>query len=390
MAVALVLFVLAEFGSPPLAGLTVFLEIAPGLLIAPVMGALLDRRARASLIVVDFCAAATTAILLAVLSWLHLLHPALLLLIVGCGSLTNPLSFSGLRSALPMLLPRNHWDRANGIDGVTAEVALMLGPVLAGSLVGWANPQVALLVLAGLWITAAGAALSVKIPTPASTGGSVLRDARAGIAYLVHNPTLRGIGASISVGNLVTGTLIVCLPLVVFQRFHGGAQLVGLLWMFAGVSGALGNLLIGRMSTEGRERRMLVCGLLMWAAGSLVLSLAHTIWLAFLAMVGIGGSNAAIFLPAWAMRQRRTDPTVFGRVLAISTALYISGIPIGSAIAGWIARSSTQLALTLGAVSAVIGALLAYRMIPKRVDPQWRDEHQATKLQSRERRPFVL
>jgi membrane associated rhomboid family serine protease len=58
---------------------------------------------------------------------------------------------------------------------------------------------------------------------------------------------------------------------------------------------------------------------------------------------------------------------MFGRVLAISTALYIIGIPIGSAVAGWIARSSPQLALTVGAVGGAFGALLAYTMIPKRV-----------------------
>jgi MFS family permease len=367
MAVALVLFVLAEFHSPPLAGLTVFVEMAPGLLMAPVMGALLDRKAPPSLIALDLCAAAATAALLSVLSLMRVLNPVLLLVIVGCGSLTNPLSFGGLRSALPMLLPSNRWDQANAIDGVTAEASLMLGPVLAGSLVGWANAQVALLALAVLWITAASALLGVKIPTPAATGRSVLSDARAGIVYLLHNPTLRGIGLSICVANLITGTVIVCLPLVVFQRFHDGAQVVGLLWMLAGVSGALSNVIIGRISTIGREPRLLICGLLMWAAGSLALALAHTVWLVAFAMIEIGVSNAVIFLPALAMRQRRTDPAVFGRIVATSTALYVSGIPIGSVLAGLVARSSTEFALTLGAVSGVVGALIAYRMIPTRV-----------------------
>jgi len=258
--------------------------------------------------------------------------------------------------------------RANGIDVVTAEASLMLGPALAGLLVGWTNAQVALVVLATLWIAAASALLGVKIPKPTVTGRSVVQDTWAGIVYLAGNPWLRGIGLSISVANLITGSLVVCLPLLVFQRFHSGAQLVGLLWALAGIAGVLGSVLLGRISTEGRERRLLVCGLMLWAAGSLILSLTHTVWLAIAAMLEIGGSNALIFLPAWALRQRRTDPDMLGRVLTSSTALYFSGIPIGSAIAGVIARSSPQAALALAGVAGVIGALLAVTMIPRDSD----------------------
>ena len=43
LSIALVLFVLAEYDSPALAGLVTFASIFPGLLVAPIAGALLDR-----------------------------------------------------------------------------------------------------------------------------------------------------------------------------------------------------------------------------------------------------------------------------------------------------------------------------------------------------------
>ncbi|HET6792798.1 MAG TPA: hypothetical protein VFH45_00060, partial [Acidimicrobiales bacterium] len=46
LAVALVLLLLARFHSPTVAGVGTFLSIAPGLLVSPVAGALLDRRGR--------------------------------------------------------------------------------------------------------------------------------------------------------------------------------------------------------------------------------------------------------------------------------------------------------------------------------------------------------
>jgi MFS family permease len=368
MNIVLVLFVLAGFGSPPLAGLTVFADMIPGLLIAPVMGALLDRHGRSSLIVVDFTAAALTATLLALLSSTHHLSPPLLLLIVGFSSLTNPLSFSGLRGALPLLLPRSQWDRVNGIDGVTGDIALMLGPALAGALVGFSDARVALVVLAAVWLAAAVAVLGVDIPRPARSGRSVLHDARTGLLYLIRHRTLRGIGLSVSVLNMGSGAVIICLPLVVFHRLHGGAQMVGLLWTCAGVASAVASVYIGRISTLNRERRLYVTGMVICTLATAVLALSQTLWEALLAVALFGGSNALINLPAWAMRQRRTDPAMFGRVIAISMSLNVSGVPIGSALAGPLARTSTELALWVGAGLGLAGTFLGWLLIPARHD----------------------
>jgi predicted MFS family arabinose efflux permease len=249
---------------------------------------------------------------------------------------------------------------------VTGDVAIMFGPALAGVLVGFTNARIALLVLAALWLAAAGAVLGVHIPSLAQSGRSVLHDARSGLRYVLHNPTLRGIGVSVSVLNLGSGAVIVCLPLVVFQRLHGGAQMVGLLWTCAGVASAFASVAIGRMSTSGREFRLYASGMVVCTVGILLLAISQTLWLALIAAMFVGASNGLVSLPAWAMRQRRTDPAMFGRVLAISMSLNMSGTPIGSALAGPIARSSPQMALLFGAACAAAGVLLTFLLIPAR------------------------
>ena len=54
MLLTLVLFVLQRFHSPSLAGITVFLSIAPGVALSPIAGALLDRHGRVRLITLDY------------------------------------------------------------------------------------------------------------------------------------------------------------------------------------------------------------------------------------------------------------------------------------------------------------------------------------------------
>src|SRR5207237_343109 len=70
VAIALILFVLARYHSPQLAGVTAFLAITPGLLLSPIAGALLDRYGRARLVMLDNMVAAATGLLVAGLSWI--------------------------------------------------------------------------------------------------------------------------------------------------------------------------------------------------------------------------------------------------------------------------------------------------------------------------------
>src|SRR5437868_1322512 len=65
MQLALVLFVLQRFHSPTLAGVTVFLAIAPGIAVSPIAGALLDRHGRVRLIIVDYAVGALSLFLIA-------------------------------------------------------------------------------------------------------------------------------------------------------------------------------------------------------------------------------------------------------------------------------------------------------------------------------------
>src|SRR5581483_4795354 len=113
--VALVLFVLQRFHSPALAGFATFLAIAPGLAVSPIAGALLDRYGRLRLIQVDLGVAAAALALVAALSLANLLAPATLLVIVALSSLTSPLTISGTRTLFPLAVPRELWDRANGV-----------------------------------------------------------------------------------------------------------------------------------------------------------------------------------------------------------------------------------------------------------------------------------
>ncbi|HEV2249451.1 MAG TPA: MFS transporter, partial [Candidatus Limnocylindria bacterium] len=264
---ALVLFVLQRYGSPSLAGLAVFLAIAPGVVVSPIAGALLDRFGRVRLMVSDYAASAIALTGIVVLANLHAPLWAILGLVVF-SSLMNPLGTSGSRSLFPMVIPQRLWDRANAVDSMFYMVTTVLGPPLAGAIVAFFSPEAAIAATAIVFVVGAVTLAGVQdIHEPREDRVGLLAEARAGVLYVLRNRALRGLAVGMSVVNLGQGILIVALPVLVLQGGYGGVQLVGVLWSLMGVSGIASGLLAGRLGSVGRERPMLTAGILGIGAG---------------------------------------------------------------------------------------------------------------------------
>jgi MFS family permease len=366
--VTLVLFVLARYHSPPLAGLATFLSIAPGLAVSPLAGALLDRHGRVRMILLDYGVAATSVALLAALSLAGALPVVALLLILVLSALTGPLSASGARALFPLVVPRILWDRANAVDSGSQALAFVVGPALAGGLVAWVGGEGAFLAAAGLWVVAGLSLGRFADPSAATAQAAhepLLRSAAQALVYAVRHTTLRGIMITMLLCNLGFGVVNLALPVLVFRRFHWGPGAVGALWSVAGLATVLAGLVAGRINTEGRERRMVAVGMAVAAAGAVALAGARAAPALVLAMVLTGVSSAPIDLGLFALRQRRTDPAWFGRVIAVSMSLNFAGMPIGSALAGPIVDRSVSLALVFGAVLSLVAGGVAFAVIPR-------------------------
>ncbi len=363
--VAMVLFVLQRFHSPALAGFATFLAFGPGLIVSPIAGALLDRYGRLRLILVDLGIAATALSLLAALSLANLLTPVILLVIVALSSLTSPLTASGTRTLFPLAVPRELWDRANGVDSGSMALATVVGPALAGFLVAWFGGEGAFLMTAGVFVVAGVVLFGVQEPrTEPSTQEPLLRAAWQSLVYVVRHPTLRGVIFTLWTTNIPYGFLIVALPVLILREFHWGADGVGLLWSVAGVATVIAGLVSGRINTEGRERPIIVGGLGLAALACICFVLQSPVAL-LAGMVLFGLAAGPIDIGLFALRQRRTDPRWFGRVVAVSMSLNFAGMPVGSALAGPLVEWSIPLALGAAAVIATIGCIVPLLVIPR-------------------------
>jgi MFS family permease len=362
--VALVLFVLSRYHSPQLAGAAALAAMLPGLLVSPIAGALLDRYGRVPLVAVDYLLAAASLFLIAALSARHALPPALLLVICGVASLTGPWSAAGGRSMFPIVVPSHLWERANAIDSMSFVVASLFGAPIAGILVGAAGGEWAMAFDGALFAVSALAMFRVRDPGMRHSDSHVLRDAWAGLVYVVTNRSLAGIALTLGSWSVGWGLLTIALPVLILGPLHQGPQAVGYLLGLNGAAGILSGLVAGRIKTQGRERQLMAGSLVLCVLGTALLPFAASWVVVAIAILLVGASNGPFDIAFITLRQRRTDPAAYGRVFAVSMALNSVGTPLGSALAGPLIGWSLQAALWAAVIAVALSVFFPLLVIP--------------------------
>ncbi len=373
-ALVIVLYVLARFDSAVLAGWVAFTSMAPGLLVSPLAGALLDRLGAAKAIVIDMAVSAALLLALALTDMAGLVTESLLLVLVALFSLTSPLGSAGIRVLIPRLVPKEALDLANALDTSSYALINVAGPAVAGVLFGFAGSQATLLVIALLYVAATASLVPLVRRTSASravAAGSLVREALAGVAYVMRNASLRSLAISYSLFQVSWGVLVVAVPVVVVKELGAGAvadSIVGGLWAAAGLAGGLGALYAGHLRTVGRERKFIAIGTLATAVAIFPVSASFGLVGLAVGLVLAGLLEGPVDVGVLSLRQRRTDPDWLGRVLAVSMSLNMSGLPLGSAIGGIIVAHSPSLAFAIAAVASVLAAVAAYFLVPASSD----------------------
>jgi MFS family permease len=366
VSIVVILLALQRYDSPQLAGAVAFASIAPGMLVSPIAGALLDRHGRVRLIILDYSVAAISLTLIAALALAGELPAWLLLAIVAVASITGPLSSSGLRSLFPLMVPEPLWERVNAVDSNGWVLATVVGApfgALSAQILGF---EAALFIIAAAY--AVGGLVMIGAPDPRTaviSTGNLLRDAWDGLVYTWHNRTLRALAISLSTMNLAGGVIEIVVPMLVLRRLGMGQEMVGYMFGLMGLFGVVSAFLFGRVRTEGREKPMIVLpafgftiatALLLWPAGLLPVALA----------MALGGLiNGSMDVAMFTLRQRCTDPAWMGRAFTVSMNLNFAGYPVGAALTGVLVGFSIEAAIVFGVAANLLGAVLAQLLIPR-------------------------
>jgi hypothetical protein len=379
---ALLWFVVQRTGSPALLGAVVLCGGLPALVVAPLAGMLLDRADPARLVAADNLVRACCLAALPVLAWRGLLGVPVLLAVVAVTGALSPLTYAGSRVLVTRLVQPADLPAANGVLGLGDQLPFLLGPAVAGVLVGRLGGVTALLVPAAALLLAAALALRLTgthRPGPATTrgrsGGRTGRLLRGGLGALWRVRPVRALLALSLAYYFAYGPLETALPVYVRGQLHAGAGTYGAMWSVFGAGAVVGLALVRPLA---RLRPGVVNGLgaVAWGVVVAPLVLVHSVPLAMVLLF----TGAMVWAPYAAIElsvlQRMVPADRLGTVLGARRAVLIGAAPAGAALgsllvapgAAGLVIAASALACTLaGAACLCSPALRAVRPPPPRL-----------------------
>lgn len=365
-------------------GLVLAIMGVPRALFILVGGALTDRYSAHRVLMLTKYVNTVLLGLLGALVWFDTLPLwALYPLALGIG-LASAFSIPAGTSILPTVVAREQLAAANGVMMGLRQVALLLGPALAGLLIALSAPGdvavtgakdsgtgVAFLLDAASFALSAWTLAKVKAikADPAAAAAGLFRSIGEGLRYFWSDTHLRALCLYFAaVSALIAGPVQVGLPVLVDQRLggagllgavlaaHGAGTLLGLAVSAARPSWRLGTLGLTILAVDT------TCGLLF-----LPTALVTAPWQLIGLLFTVGAMAGFLQVRVWTWMQRRVPPAMLGRAMSLFMFIFMGVGPLSAAVTGALLRqvSVTQMMLAAG-VSLITLALAGMALTPIR------------------------
>lgn len=332
----------------------------PMFLLAIPAGALTDIVNRRHFLIAVEIVGTALAALFAIIVWLNLVTPLVLLLFTFLISASSVLAAPAWQAIVPSLVPKAALPPAITANSVGFNIARAIGPALGGGIIGllgiaapfWINAVSNLAVVGSLlWLR-----LSTKnesdLPAEHFWGATI-----AGIRYCRHNAPL--IATMIRGGSffLFAVAYWALLPLVVRQQIEGGAGLYGTILGTIGGGAVAGAFLLPSIKRLLGPDRVIVLGTLGTTLALVLFGMARETPIAYAAS-GIAGASWIIVLAGLNVSAQVALPDwVRGRGLAVYLTATFGAMTLGSVIWGksaeLIGLPSTFFAATAGLLAAI-------------------------------------
>ncbi len=339
-------------GSNAWVGLVVAADYAPMIVLAPFVGAFVDRANPVTVQKITQWLTLALSALLAVFTFTGLMNIWLLLALVAAQGCLHPFNAVARHAIVPITVPKSEIPTALACDSAIFNAARFVGPALAGSLIPFFGVGITFLAnaigttsyLAGLY------AMDLAPPERKSRVHrgieGMLKEIKEGVSYVASHPGMGPVFLLLTIGSIWIRPLQDLLPGFADQVFASGAA--GLGWLTAGMGvgamiSATGVAMYGR--TSGLTLIFLLAFLVNMLA-TLAFIASPSLWLAIVVGTLWGGSLTLMTTATQAVVQSAVDPALRARVMSLYSMIYRGAPFLG--------------ALVIGAAADIIGLRLAF------------------------------
>jgi MFS family permease len=352
-------------------GITTGLQFLPVLLLTPYAGVVADRMPKRRLLQITQATMGVFALLSAVIaisghSQLWMVYLCALGFGVGA-AFDSP----ARQSFVSEMVGPEHLTNAVGLNSASFNAARILGPALAGLMIGaLGSGQQAtgwvFLVNAFSYIAVIA---QLRRMNPALLHTAALRGRgpgalREGVAYLRTQPKMLFVLVLVFFAGTFGMNFQITSALMATEVFGKGAGEFGILGSTIAIGSLTGALMAARR-TRIRLRLLAAAAVGFGIAEIVAGSLPSYVLFAVFSPV-IGWCTLTLLNSANATMQLESDPLMRGRVMALYMTVVQGGTPIGAPIIGWIGETfGARWTLWLGGGLTLVGAVLAVALFAR-------------------------
>jgi MFS family permease len=333
----------------------------PILLFSLYAGVIVDRRDKLRLVTI---AQVLLSIEAAALWWLvwsgHITIPALLILALIQG-LIGSVEIPARQSLIVDLVGREDVVDAIALNSGGFNLARIVGPSIAAAVIAGAGLAWCFGINALSYIAVIACLAAIRLPkfVPAETIGAAREGFQEGIAYIRSRRDVTGIMGLIAVYSIFGLQYLTMMPVIARDVLHTDASGYGLLVTLVGVGAVSGALALAALSSRIRRGKLFMWSAYSFAALLVVFSFVRVAAIAGLLLVFIGLTMMINGALANGMLQQIVPDELRGRVMAAYVFVYVGFSPIGSLIAGGVARA-VNVQVAIGGGAAIMLAYSAW------------------------------
>lgn len=364
-AVALAIDVQDRTNSGPWVAAVVVVEFLPSIFVGLLLGPLLDRLERRSLMI------AADAVRVGVFVSLPFAPSAgWVVALAAVAGLATGFFRPAVYAGLPNLVPDEELPGANALIQGIENLSWAVGPLVGGVLTAAAGPSAAYTINAASFLVSI--LLVVRIPPRLLQSQRALSrghwtDLRDGFSAALRSPSMRAVLVAWGVASLATGAANVAEIFLAKHTFSAGDLGYGLLYSAMGAGLVVGSLISAGVLLRSGIARTYGGSLALMAMGYLGAALSPNVWVAAGCILVAGVGNGAAIACNALLVQRGTFDLLRGRALTFVMSITFVLVGVGNGLGGlFLNRTSPRwIWAVCGAlllVAALAGRLLARKL----------------------------
>lgn len=362
---ALVWWVTETTGSATVLATATIAALLPGVVLSPIVGALVDRWNRRLTMIVADGFIALVGLWLAYLFWSGTMQIWHIYIVMFARSIGSAFHSPAMMASTSLMVPRQHLARVSGLNQTLNGALNIIAPPLGAFLM----TVLPIYQIIAIDVLTAGFAIIplffIFVPQPKVEPGAkqnaLMTDVKEGFQYIRRWPGLVWLCIFAMLINFFASPAMRLLPILVTEYFQGTVMQLG--WLNAAWGGGLlfGGILLGVWGGFKRRIYTALFGILGMGVGILVVGVTpqNAFFLAVLALLVGAVMSALCNGSLFAVMQATIEPAMQGRVFTIVGALSSAMMPLGMAGAGPLADilGVNMLFIIAGFAMLVMGGL---------------------------------